>query len=139
VELGSPPFSPPYSSFSDQDRSLIQQNFMKNQSESECSDYSISKPLLKSKLGDLLLSFDLNEKKNIFLNPSSFQKSRKPSELWKFNYLEKDKEISPVPLMNSPLSSLSDMMKIQKNLLTNDQKTLFKKINNPSSPPDDSF
>jgi len=128
VEKTSPPFSPPYSSFSDGDKFRIEQNLM-NQMEDDESAYR-KKQLMNPKLGNILLSFDVDEKNNLYIQ-SSLNKINDSGDIWRNNFFDSEKVISPIPLLSSPLSDLSDMVQIQKELKKQESSHLFKKKRKP--------
>jgi hypothetical protein len=118
VELESPPTSPPYSVFSDQDISIFTKNcFSKNtQAIGEMPIFSVEEQMMDENLGSLLFSFELDPQKKIFLKKRKSGSVKEKQGTWSVKYVENAKEISPVPMMDSPISSLSDMVKISENL-----------------------
>lgn len=118
VEMESPPKSPRYSTFSDQDISIFAKNcFQKNGlGVTQIPIYSVEEQMMDQNLGNLLFSFELDPQKKIFLKKRQSIPIKDDGNSWSVKYVENSKEISPVPMMDSPLSSLSDMVKISENL-----------------------
>lgn len=120
VEMASPPISPPYSNFSDQDISMFKNNFISNNQNNDITLFSVDEQFSNQNLENFLLSFDLEKNQQYVFKSSSLNKLHKSIEDVNESLLNSSKEISPVPCLDSPLSSLSDMVKISENLLQND-------------------